>query len=157
MDRYTLPAVSEYQRWARSVSEESDWAQMELKNHEARYHNLEDLSLYKLLGAGTGWSLGNLQDELQRYRADVFDDQYTKQRPDEPASTITAHIKKDGHMHVHPHEARSLTVREAARLQSFRDYFEFPVSRTAAYEQVGNAVPPLLAERIGEALLTILM
>jgi len=55
-------------------------------------------------------------------------------------------------MHIHPSEARSLTVREAARLQSSRDTYRFPVSRTAAYRQVGNSVPPLLAKQIGIAI-----
>jgi DNA (cytosine-5)-methyltransferase 1 len=128
----------------------------ELHNHEARYHNLSDLSLYSLLGAGTGWRIGDLQDELQPYREDVFADNYTKQRADQPSSTIPAHIRKDGHMHIHPHEARSFTVREAARIQSFPDRFVFPGSRTAAYRQVGNAVPPLLAESIGKAISFIL-
>lgn len=153
--RYELPPVTEYQAWAREnvpTVTTSEGAREELHNHEARYHNLSDLSLYSLLGAGTGWRIGDLQDELQPYREDVFADNYTKQRADQPSSTIPAHIHKDGHMHIHPHEARSFTVREAARIQSFPDRFVFPGSRTAAYKQVGNAVPPLLAESIGKAI-----
>jgi DNA (cytosine-5)-methyltransferase 1 len=149
---YTLPAVTPYQEWARNLSPDQDWAKSPLRNHEARFHNLTDLSIYKLLDGATEWTIGRLDDELQPYRADVFADSYTKQDPAAPASTIPAHLHKDGHMHIHPSEARSLTVREAARLQSFRDTFVFPVSRTAAYRQVGNAVPPLLAEAIGRAL-----
>jgi DNA (cytosine-5)-methyltransferase 1 len=153
-NEYELPAVTEYQAWAREGTQiETESSEQEiLHNHEARYHNLADLSIYSLLGAGTGWRIGDLQDELQPYRDDVFDDNYTKQRPDRPSSTVPAHLKKDGHMHIHPHEARSFTVREAARLQSFPDKFVFSGSRTAAYNQVGNAVPPLLAEGIGRAI-----
>jgi DNA (cytosine-5)-methyltransferase 1 len=154
-DRYELPPVTEYQLWAREdapVAATDDGERPVLHNHEARFHNLTDLSIYSLLGAGTGWRIGDLQDELQPYREDVFADNYTKQQADRPSSTIPAHIHKDGHMHIHPHEARSFTVREAARLQSFPDRFVFPVSRTAAYRQVGNAVPPLLAEAVGLAI-----
>ena len=67
---------------------------------------------------------------------------------------MVAHLYKDGHMFIHPREARSITVREAARLQSFRDSFEFPVARTHAFKQVGNAVPPLLGQAIGTAIRT---
>lgn len=151
-EHYELPPVTEYQQWARDIPEGQNWNEMSLYNHRCRYHNMTDLAIYKLLGTGTGWRIGDLQDELQPYRSDVFADSYTKQNPTEPASTITAHMQKDGHMHIHPSEARSLTVREAARLQSFRDSFRFPVPRTAAYRQVGNAVPPLLAQRIAEAV-----
>ncbi|WP_336331159.1 DNA cytosine methyltransferase [Haloarcula sp. CGMCC 1.2071] len=154
-EEYELPPVTKYQAWARGEDPDIDEPD-QLYNHEARYHNLSDLSIYSLLGAGTGWRIGDLQDELQPYRDDVFQDNYTKQQADRPSSTIPAHIHKDGHMHIHPHEARSFTVREAARIQSFPDRFIFPVSRTAAYRQVGNAVPPLFAESIGLALRSVL-
>ncbi|MDQ2074770.1 DNA cytosine methyltransferase [Haloarcula sp. H-GB4] len=158
-DRYELPPVTQYQKWARedapTVSTENGKHE-KLHNHEARYHNLADLSLYSLLGAGTGWRIGDLPDKLQPYREDVFSDNYTKQQGDRPSSTVTAHIHKDGHMHIHPRQARSFTVREAARIQSFPDRFVFPGSRTAAYRQVGNAVPPLLAESAGRAIRTVI-
>lgn len=158
-NRYELPPVTQYQAWAREdvpmVSTDEGQKPI-LNNHEARYHNITDLSIYSLLGAGTGWRIGDLQDELQPYRSDVFSDNYTKQRADRPSSTIPAHLRKDGHMHIHPHEARSFTVREAARLQSFPDRFVFSGSRTAAYQQVGNAVPPLLAKGAGRAIRAVL-
>lgn len=153
VESYQVPAITEYQKWARNVPEDSDWEHQPLRNHSARFHNMDDLSIYKMLGEGTGWTIRDLGEDLQPYRADVFEDNYTKQSPTRPASTIDAHLHKDGHRHIHPSEARSFTVREAARLQSFRDTYHFPVSRTAAYKQVGNAVPPILAEKIGKAII----
>jgi DNA (cytosine-5)-methyltransferase 1 len=147
---YTLPPLTEYQDWVRDADENTE--ERALYNHVCRGHNLYDLSLYKLLGEGVGWNIDDVGQHLQPYRQDIFPDKYKKQNPCEPASTIVAHISKDGHMFVHPREARSLTVREAARLQSFRDSFRFPAERTNAYQLVGNAVPPRLAERIGEAI-----
>lgn len=124
----------------------------DLTEHESRGHNIRDLTLYKILGEGTGYKIGDLPDEFQPYRKDIFNDNYKKQNPKKPASTIVAHISKDGHMFIHPNEARSLTPREAARLQSFPDSYIFPRSRTATYKQVGNAVPPLMARAIGAAI-----
>jgi DNA (cytosine-5)-methyltransferase 1 len=106
-----------------------------------------------LLGEGVGWKIGEINEEFHPYRSDVFTDQYKKENPREPASTVNAHIRKDGHMSIHPREARSFTVREAARLQSFKDTYKFPVSRSEAFEQVGNAVPPLVAEALGAAIM----
>lgn len=153
---YELPPLTEYQQWARDIPISED-AEPILHNHESRGHNLYDLSLYKLLGEGVGWTIGDVDQTLQPYRTDIFEDSYKKQNPREPASTIVAHIAKDGHMFVHPREARSLTVREAARLQSFRDSFIFPVPRTDAFRLVGNAVPPRLSQTIGQAMKTQLL
>lgn len=143
---YRLEPLTDYQMWAReSCQKDNDG----ITNHESRGHNMDDLSLYKILGSGVGWKINEIDDSFQPYSTDKFGDNYRKQVPTSPATTILAHIHKDGHKYIHPREARSLTVREAARLQSFKDSFHFPVSRTQAYKQVGNAVPPLLAEAIG--------
>ena len=74
--------------------------------------------------------------------------------PDLPSTTIIAHIYKDGNRFIHydSKQARSITVREAARLQSFDDDFVFVGNRGNAYEMIGNAVPPKLAEAIGNAV-----
>jgi DNA (cytosine-5)-methyltransferase 1 len=149
---YTLPPVSPYQEWVRDVPDDRSWEDQPLDNHDARWHNHLDLSIYKLLGHGVGWNIGQVSTKIQPYREDVFPDKYKKQNPARPASTILAHIQKDGHMFIHPTEARSLSPREAARLQSFRDTYWFPESRTNAYRLIGNAVPPRLAEAVGVAV-----
>jgi DNA (cytosine-5)-methyltransferase 1 len=147
---YKLPAVSVYQDWARDFDE--DWEDAELLNHISRGHNLKDLNIYKLLGFGVPRKIGDLPSEFQPYRDDIFPDNYKRQDPLTPSSTIVAHIEKDGHMFIHPTEARSLTPREAARIQSFRDSYEFPEARSRAFRQIGNAVPPLLAQAAGKAM-----
>src|SRR4029450_4316312 len=126
-----------------------------LYNPPVRYHNPRDLELYSLLRPGED-SIHFLERhrraDLMRYRRDVFDDKYARLRGDRPSKTIVAHLAKDGNGYVHPKQVRSISIREAARLQSFRDDYAFCGSPSDQWTQLGNAVPPLLAEKIAGAV-----
>jgi DNA (cytosine-5)-methyltransferase 1 len=122
-------------------------------NHIARMHNKRDLKIFSMLKPGQ-W-ISDLPAKFNPYRRDIFQDKYKKQYWDRPASTILAHLSKDGLMFIHPDgkQNRSLTPREAARLQSFDDRYVFMGSRTEQFRQIGNAVPPLFAKAIANAIL----
>jgi len=135
-------------------------------NHETRTHLKEDLMryLFSALYLGKYGDFPKLRDYPEwllpmhkNAKGGKFADRFRTQRPEFPATTVTSHISKDGHYFIHYDTAqcRSLTVREAARIQTFPDNYYFCGARTAQYHQVGNAVPPFLAKQIGKIVLEI--
>ena len=127
-----------------------------LMDHIARRHNALDRERFTVM-IHNHWTFGQLRKNMPQYEhehARVFDNSYVVQWWDMPSKTILAHIHKDGFQFIHPDEkqARSFTVREAARIQSFPDDFVFAGSRGEKYKQIGNAVPPLFAEALAKSV-----
>lgn len=116
-----------------------------LTAHVARPHSERDLRDFARLreGESSAAAMRRGVNFEWPYSKDHFKDRYTRQSRDGLCSTIVAHLSRDGLMFIHPTQNRSLTPREAARVQSFPDWFEFPVSRTHQFRLIGNAVPPL--------------
>lgn len=136
-------------------------------NHASRGHMLEDLARYFYAAVyaeevGASPKIGDFPEALWPHHANVragggsvvFSDRFRVQMSGKPATTVTCHISKDGHYYIHydPLQCRSLTVREAARIQTFPDDYIFCGPRTSQFVQVGNAVPPKLAKQIADAV-----
>ncbi|WP_175964354.1 DNA cytosine methyltransferase [Burkholderia pyrrocinia] len=138
--------------------------------HETRSHMRSDLHRYIFAASyaaacGQSPKLSQFPPQLLPAHGNVsdedapFSDRFRVQTSRSPSSTVVAHIAKDGHYFIHydPTQCRSLTVREAARLQTFPDDYFFEGNRTQQYTQVGNAVPPLLARKIATVVYNLLM
>lgn len=121
-----------------------------LHDHMTRAVRADDLEVFRLMDSKTLYS--DIPEFLRRYTADSFDDKYKRLDWEGVSRSITAHIAKDGYWYIHPEEHRTLTVREAARIQTFPDAFRFSGARSDAFRQIGNAVPPLLGEAAALAL-----
>lgn len=152
--------IGPYQYWYRKQL----LGQSVLPNHQSRTHMATDLDRYLFCATyaskhGESARLADFPSYLYPKHQNVlnrtdkkfkFNDRFRAQVWDQPATTVTSHISKDGHYYIHPDplQCRSLTVREAARLQTFPDDYFFEGNRTSQYTQVGNAVPPFLAKQI---------
>lgn len=123
-------------------------------NHICRAHNEKDLEIFEMLAQGGKYR--DLPQSVKRYRDDIFEDKYKRLKWDEPSWTLTAHMQKDCLAYIHPTQTRSISVREAARIQSFPDNFVFDAPMTRMFELVGNSVPPLLAEAVAEPLVKLI-
>ena len=121
-----------------------------IHDHITRDVRPDDAEAFRLLGEGQTYD--DLPDHLRRYRSDIFTDKYKRLAWDEVSRSITAHIAKDGYWYIHPEQHRTLSIREAARVQTFPDSFRFAGEPTHRLRQIGNAVPPRLATRLGEGL-----
>ena len=140
-----------------------------LFNHKSRYHNERDLFIYKNLIAGkylndpvnekalSKVTYGVVIDENGNKKVKGFGDKYFKLDPESVSKTIIAHLETDGNSYVHPGEfPRSITPREAARIQSFPDWYFFTGSTRNQLKQIGNAVPPMLGGVFAEQFKNIL-
>lgn len=132
-----------------------------INGHISRFHNKRDIELFKFLeediASGrmkytSAKSLKTLYTKLTGKTSNVH--KYYVLRWDEPSNLIPAHLFKDGLRHIHPdpEQARTITVREAARLQTFPDNYYFNCSQTDAFKMIGNAVPPLFAKKVAYAI-----
>lgn len=124
-----------------------------LFNHKARYTNDVNYEIYKKLEQGDDGTNSKISDIMPyAHRNHVFKDKYFKLIADKPSRTITAHLKMDCHSHIHPTQIRSITPREAARIQSFPDDYVFLGAYLKTYMQIGNAVPPVMANCIAKVI-----
>lgn len=148
---FVMHDLSQASSYTRSLH--ADTTIIPLFNHKARYNNERDIEIFRRLRPGED-SLASSIKEIMPYsnRNGIFKDKYFKLKYDEYCKTITAHMRYDCNMYIHPRQARGLTAREAARVQSFPDDYVFLGNFQRLYQQIGNAVPPLLAKILGEAI-----
>jgi DNA (cytosine-5)-methyltransferase 1 len=167
-----LSRGGEFVEWPVKVRDDLAWWYLDERiggacNHITREHMSSDLHRY-LFAACFARFYGQspkimdfparLLPKHKNAKSGHFNDRFKVQIIDKPSATVTSHIHKDGHYYIHhdPAQCRSLTVREVARLQTFPDNYFFEGSRTQQYIQVGNAVPPMLAQKIAVIVRDIL-
>jgi DNA (cytosine-5)-methyltransferase 1 len=142
--RHTRPARTALQRRLRGRASR-------VSDHVTRDIRPDDREAFRLMQDGTRYE--ELPPHLRRYRSDIFDDKYHVLGWNELSRSITAHIAKDGYWYIHPREQRTLSIREAARLQTFPDHFRFAGHPSDRLRQIGNAVPVEVARRFGVGML----
>jgi DNA (cytosine-5)-methyltransferase 1 len=155
---YTKP-MNEYERLT-GIRNGIDF----ITQHITRHHNERDLEIYSI--AINKWLNGKKRlhyDELPKRlqthnNTHAFLDRFKVIDPEGHSHTVVAHIAKDGHYYIYPdlNQVRSISVREAARIQSFPDSYYFEGGRTAAFKQIGNAVPPLMAASLAKTIFQLL-
>ena len=143
--------------YIKKIRKEND---LKIFDHVARTHNESDKKRFKEMSKNK-WTFEKLLEKkplLNHKKQRVFKNSYVVQLWDKPSRTIISHLYKDGNQFIHPdyQQERTLTVREAARLQSFPDDFKFVGPRTEQYKQIGNAVPPLMSEKIATSIKKVL-
>lgn len=177
-ERMKLRESQGQDKWPHNSSVLKDWyddeSLVQPLNHEPRSHMPSDLWRYLFVASygtvhGRSPVIANFPKDLLPAHSNIqqdgekksqdFADRFKVQLWENPSSTVTSHISKDGHYFIHPDpvQCRSLTVREAARLQTFPDNYFFEGNRTQQYHQVGNAVPPYLAKQVAEIVYAIFM
>ena len=148
IERYSkFKNINEYQKIMRENTKET------VSNNICRMSNDRAKKVFEHMKQGDIYM--DLPKEIRSilpFREDIFKDRLKRLVNNKPSWTVLAHIGMDGYMYIHPTENRTLSVREAARIQSFPDDFEFIGNQQDTYVQVGNAVPPLLGKAIGESI-----
>lgn len=147
------PAQTEFVREMRKGVDVTDEGR--LYDHITRPVREDDRQIFEQMDASTKYT--DLPEELRRYRDDIFTDKYKRLNWSQPSRSITAHIAKDGYWYIHPSQHRTLTIREAARIQTFPDRVRFAGPPSAAFRQIGNAVPPRLAQHVAQSVVDALL
>ena len=149
---YDSKPQSKYQQIMRSYMEDPNI----VYDHIIRDVRDDDKIIFANMKEGDRYI--DIPEKFRRYRSDSFIDKYSKLLWNEPSWTVTAHIRKDSYRYIHPDKSqgRMLSIREFARLQSFPDHFRFCGAPTRRLQQIGNAVPPLLAESVAQKLYAML-